>query len=170
MHISDFTNLQYESLWQEIITSIKQIGRTKWRNKMKNIYAAFTIWNPKSTVTYKCGQVVLSRKSVYFDISHLILLFSFLLLYSYLLFTVIFMYNALHFQTFIFTLYVPCFPFSLIDNNWKWVLLIKRVIFFEPQKYYFALFNFLKKATFRRTLFWLWSALWNSTSKITTLF
>ena len=41
LHISAPTNLLYESLWQEIITSIKQYGKTEIKHKMKNTYAAF---------------------------------------------------------------------------------------------------------------------------------
>ena len=48
-------------------------------NNKKYICCFFTIWNLKSAITYKCGRVVLSRISVYFSISKLILLFS----YSY---------------------------------------------------------------------------------------
>ena len=102
----------------------------------KYICCFFTIWNLKSAITYKCGRVVLSRTSVYFAISKLILLFS----YS-------FHDHALYFLTFIFTLYVPCF--FLIDHNRKQVLLIKWVIFFfEARIYFFAFFNFLKMVIF----------------------
>ena len=43
----------------------------------KCICCFFTIWNLKSAITYKCGRIVLSRTSVYFAISKLILLFSY---------------------------------------------------------------------------------------------
>ena len=102
----------------------------------KYICCFFTIWNLKSAITYKCGRVVLSRTSVYFAISKLILLFS----YS-------FHDHAIYFLTFIFTLYVPCFPFFLIDHNRKQVLLIKWVIFFLKLEYIFSLFS----------TFWKWS-------------
>ena len=39
-----------------------------------------------------------------------------------------------------FTLYVPCFPFFLIDHNQKQVLLVKWVIFFLKLKNIFLLF------------------------------
>ena len=91
--------------------------------------------------------VVLSRTSVYFAISKLMLLFS----YSF---------------------HVPCIILSnvLIDHNRKQVLLIKWVIFFsEAPKYFFALLNFLKVVIFTKLL-WRSSTLWNSTLKITILF
>ena len=72
----------------------------------------FTIWNLKIALKYKYGRVVLFRISVYFVISKLILLFSYF-----------FMHQALYLPTFIFTLYVPCFPFSVIDHNQKQVSL-----------------------------------------------
>ena len=51
LHISAATNLQYESLWQEIIMSIKQYGKMEIKNIMKNTYAAFfTIWNTRNNV------------------------------------------------------------------------------------------------------------------------
>ena len=76
LQISASTNLQYESLWQEIITSIKQYGKREIKNIMKNTYAYFfTIWNLKSAITHKCGRVILPRTSVYFTISKFILLF-----------------------------------------------------------------------------------------------
>ena len=78
LHISTPSNLQEESLWHDIMTSIKQYGKMKITNIMKNTYAAFfTIWNLSSAVTYKCGRVVLFLTSVYFAISQLILLFSY---------------------------------------------------------------------------------------------
>ena len=43
LYISAHTNLQYESLWQEIIMSIKQYGKTEIKNVIKNLYAAF-LW------------------------------------------------------------------------------------------------------------------------------
>ena len=64
LHINAPTNLQYASLWQEIITSIKQYGKTKIKNIMKNTCAAFL-------------SAILSRTSVYFVISKLILLFTY---------------------------------------------------------------------------------------------
>ena len=48
------------------------------------------------------------------------------------------MHHALYFRTIFFvTLYVPCFPFFLIDRNQKQVLLIKRVIIFLNLKIIF---------------------------------
>ena len=51
------------------------------------------------------------------------------------------MYHALSFPLFIFTLYIPCFPFFLIDHNQKQVLLIKWVIFFWSSGIYFRSFQ-----------------------------
>ena len=108
---------------------------------MKNRYAAFLI-------TCKCGWVVLFRTSVYFK---RILIF-----------------------------YVPCIIFchvyfyivrftSPFLFNWSQskasVINQMSQLFFEAQKYFFALFKMVKF-----TLFWRWSTLWNSTLKITTLF
>ena len=67
-----------------------------------------------SVLMHKCGQVVLFLTSVYFAISKLILLF----LCS-------FQVPCIILPTFIFTLYLPRFPFFLIDHNQKQVLLIK---------------------------------------------
>ena len=60
------------------------VYKTIWKNgnneyNEKYICCFFTIWNLKSTLTYKCGRVVLFFTSVYFAISKLILSFS----YSY---------------------------------------------------------------------------------------
>ena len=41
LHISAPTNLQHDSLWQEIITSIKQYRKTEIKDIMKTTYAAF---------------------------------------------------------------------------------------------------------------------------------
>ena len=72
LHISAPINLQYASLLQEIITSIKQYGKTEIKNIIKNTYVAFL-----SVITYKCGQVVLSRTSVYFVTEKLSFSYSF---------------------------------------------------------------------------------------------
>ena len=78
LHISTPSNLQEESLWHDIITSIKQYGKMEIKNIMKNTHAAFlTIWNLSSAVTCKCGRIVLFLTSVYFAIRQLILLFSY---------------------------------------------------------------------------------------------
>ena len=144
--ISLLLQISSESLRQEIITSISQYGKTEIKNNEKYIWCFFTIWNLKSAVTYKCGWVVLFLRSVYIAISKLILLFSHIL----------FMYHALYFPTFIFTMYATCFPFFLIDHNQKHMLLIKWVIFFLKDKnILFALFNFLKMVLFTMLL-WCW--------------
>ena len=154
MHISVPTNLQYASLWQEIITSIKQYGKTEIKNIMKNTYAAFL-----SAIAYKCGRVVLSRTSVYFVISKLILLFS----YS-------FHVPCIILSNVYFYIVRSMFPF-LFNRSQSKASVVNQMshLFFEAQKYFFALFNFLKMVIYR-TLFRRWSTLWNSTSKITTLF
>ena len=83
-----------------------------------------------SVLMYKCGQVVLFLTSVYFAISKLILLF----LCS-------FQVPCIILPTLIFTLYLPRFPFFLIDHNQKQVLLIKWVIFFWSSKTVFCFFQ-----------------------------
>ena len=110
-------------------------------------YYFITVWNLKSTITYKCGRVLLSHTSVYFAISKL-------LSYSF---------------------HVPCIILSNVcfyivrsDHSRKQVLLIKWIIFFWSSKIFFALFNFLEMVIYR-TLFRHWSTLWNSSFKITTL-
>ena len=112
-----------------------------WKNRNKEcnekyICCFFTIWNLISAITFKCGRVALFLASVYFAIRKLMLLFS----YS-------FHVPGLYFLTFIFTFYVPCFPFFLIDHNQKQVLLIKWVILFLKLKNTFLLF----------LTFWKWS-------------
>ena len=120
------------------------------------IFCFFTIWNLKSAITYNCGQVVLSRTSVYIAISKLILLFvySFHHTFCHYTFQCLFLIN-----------------FLLIDHNRKQVLLIKWVILFLNLKNsFFALFKFFKIVIFRNAVYRRWSALWNSTLKLTILF
>ena len=154
MHISAPTNLQYASLWPEIITSIKQYGKTEIKKIMENTYAAFL-----SAITYKCGRVVLSRTSVYFVISKLILLFSYSFHVPYIILSNVY-----------FCIVLSLFPF-LFNRSQPKASIVNQMshLFFEVQKYLFALFNFLKMVICR-TSFRRWSALWNSTFKITTLF
>ena len=158
MHISAPKNLQYESLWQEITTS-KQNGKTEVKNIMKNTYGAFfTTWNLKSAVTYKCRQLVLSCKSVYFVISKFILLFSHSFHVPCILLSSLYFYIVRSMFAFLF--------------NWSQskesVVNQMSHLFFETQKYFFALFNFLKMVIFTMLL-WRRSTLWNSTLKIKTL-
>ena len=154
MHISAPANLQYASVWQEIITSIKQSGKTEIKNIMKNIYAAFL-----SAITYKCGRVVLSRTSAHFVISKLILLFS----YS-------FHVPCIILSNFYFDIVSSMFLFPFNQSQSKASVVNQMShLFFQAQKYLFALFNFLKMIIYR-TLFRRWPTLWNSTFKITTLF
>ena len=70
--------------------------------------------------------------SIYFVISKLILFFW----YSFHVPCII-----LNPQTFIFTLYVPCPSFFLINHNQKQVLLIKWAIFFWSSKMFFCSFQ-----------------------------
>ena len=71
----------YKSSIRVIMTGNNNVYKTICKNgnkenNKKYICCFFTIWNLKSAITYKCGRVVLSRISVYFSISKLILLFS----------------------------------------------------------------------------------------------
>ena len=56
-------------------------------------------------------------------------------------FPILSMYHGLYFAAFIFTLYVPCFPFFLIEHKQKQVLLIKWVIFSWSSKMFFYFFQ-----------------------------
>ena len=60
---------------------------------------------------------------------------------SYCYFHILFMYHALYFPMFIFTLYAPCFPFFLINHNQKQVLLIKESSFFWSSRILFCFFQ-----------------------------
>ena len=62
------------------------------------------------------------------------------------------------------------FPF-LFNRSQSKASVVNQIshLFFEVQKYFFALFNFLIMVIFT-TLFRRWSTLWNSTLKITALF
>ena len=55
------------------------------------------------------------------------------------------MYHASYFPTFIFTSYVPCFPFFLIDHNQNYMLLIEWIIFFLKLKNVFCSFQLFEK-------------------------
>ena len=43
LHISTPTNLQYKSLWQDIVACIKQYGKMEIKNTVKNTHAGF-LW------------------------------------------------------------------------------------------------------------------------------
>ena len=154
LHISPPTNLQYASLWQEIITSIKQYGIMEIKNIMKNTYAAFL-----SAITYKRGRVVLSRTSAHFAISKLILLFSYSFNVPCIILSNVYFYI-------IRSMFL--FPFNRSQSKASVVNQMSH-LFFQAQKYFFGLSNFLKMVIYR-TLFRRWSTLWNSTFEITTLF
>ena len=69
------------SIWVTV-TGNNNVWKTIWKNGNKEcnekcICCFFTIWNLKSAITYKCGQVVLCRKSAYFAISKPIILISY---------------------------------------------------------------------------------------------
>ena len=140
MHISAPTYLQFKSLWQEITISVKRYGKT---NIMKSKYAVFLQYEILKPNNLQFGWVVLPHTSVYFAISKLILYFH-----------TLFMYHALYFPTFVFTLYIPCFPFFLIDHNWKQVLLIKWVIFFLKFKNFVLLSSTFLRMVIFTMLFW----------------
>ena len=114
---------------------------------MKRRNAAFLI-------TCKCGRV-LFRTSVYFAINKRILIFSYSLHVPCIIFCHVYFYIVRFISPFLF--------------NWSQskasVINQMSQLFFEAQKYFFALFKMVKF-----TLFWRWSTLWNSTLKITTLF
>ena len=123
------------------MTGNNNVYKTIWKNGNKEynekyICCFITIWNLISAKSHKCGRVVLFLTSVYFAISN-----------AYCYFPILFMYNALYFPTFIFTLYVPFYPFFLIDHNQKRMLLIKWVFFFWKLKNISLLFS----------TFWKWS-------------
>ena len=107
------------------MTGNSNIFKTIWKNGNKEhddkyVCCFFMIWNLIFAAKYKFGRLVLFFTSVNYAISQLTLIF----------FHVIFKlhFNVSYFSTFIFTLYIPCFPFFLIDHNQK-VLLIKWVTF-----------------------------------------
>ena len=153
MHISALTNLQYASLWHEIITSKKQYKNGN-KEYNKNTYAAFL-----SAITYKCGRLLLSCTSVYFVISKLILLLSYSLHVSCIIHSNVYFYIVRSMFSFLFNR--PQSKASVVNQM--------ESLFFEAQKCFFALFNFSKMVIYI-TLFRRWSTLRNSTFKITTLF
>ena len=146
------------------MTGNNNVYKTIWKNEDKEydekyICCFITIWTLKSAVTYKCARVVLFLTSVYFAISKLILLFSYSFHVPCIILSNVYFYIVRSMFRFLF--------------NWSQskASVVNQIshVFFEAQKYFFALFNFLKMVTFR-TLFWRWSVLWNSTLKITALF
>ena len=116
------------------------VYKTIWKNGNKEynekyLWCFFTKWNLKSAISYKCGRVVLFLTQVYFSITKLILLFSYCSHVPCIIISKVYYYIVL-----------SMFPFVF---NWSQskvqVLLIKWVhLCFEAQKYFFALFNFLK--------------------------
>ena len=119
MHISAPTNHQKELPWQEILTCIKQYGKTEIKNTMKNTYAVF--------LRYEILKVQWRINVVEYCYS----LYQFILPSenSYCYFHIVFMCLALYFP--MFTLHIPCFPFLsfflklkniflLFSTFWKW--------------------------------------------------
>ena len=140
------------------------VYKTIWKNGKKEynekyISYFFTIWNLRSTITYKCGRVVLFLTSVYFGISKLILFFWYSFHVSWIIRSNVYFYIVR-----------SMFPFLF---NWSQsrASVVNQMShpFFEAQEYFFAFFNFLKMVIFT-TQFWRWSRLWNLTLKITALF
>ena len=141
-----------KSLKRVTMTGNNSIYKTTWKNGNKEynekyICRFFTIWNLVNTIAYKCGWVVLFLTSVYFAISKLILLFS----YYFHVPCIIILFNVC------FYIVHSMFPFLF---NWSQseasVVNQMSHLFFETQKYFFALFNFLKMVIFT-TLFRRWS-------------
>ena len=103
---------------------------------MKNTYAIFL-----SAIAYKYGRVMLSRTSVSFVISKLIMLFS----------------HSFHVPSIILSnvyFYIVCSMFPFLFNRSQSKASVNQMshLFFEAQKYFFAFFNFLKMVI-DRTLF-----------------
>ena len=147
----------HKSLKGVTMTGNNNLHKTIWKNwnekyNEKYICCFFTIWNLKTTITYKCRRVVPFLTSVYFAISKLILLF----LYS-------FHVPCIILSNVYFYIVRSMFPFPF---NWSQskasVVNQMNHLFFKAQKYFFALFNFLKMAIF--------TTLWHSTLKITAFF
>ena len=133
----------YKSSTQATIGN-NNVYKTTWKNgnqeyNEKYIRYFFTIWNLKRTITYKCGRVVLSHTSAYFAISKPILLFS----YSFHIPSIIL-------SNVYFYIVRSIFPF-LFNRSQSTASIINQLShpFFEAQKYFFALFTFLKKVIFR---------------------
>ena len=128
--------------------TIRKNGNKEYNEKY--ICCFFTIWNLLSAIMHKCGRVVLFLTSVYFAIIKLILLFS----YSFHVLCIIL-------SNVYFYIVRSMFPFIV---NWSWskasvVNQMSHLFFFlEVQKYFFALFKFLKMVIFTK-LFRRWSKL-----------
>ena len=84
---------------------------------------------------------------------------------SYCYIHILFMYHALYFLTFIFTLASHVFFTFNRSQSKESVVNQMSQLFFRAQKYLLAVFNFLKMVIFT-TLFRRWSALWNSMLKL----
>ena len=90
---------------------------------MKTTYAAFL-----SQMTYKCGRVVLSRKSAYFIISKLIRLFSYSFYVPCIILSNVYFYIVRSMFTFLFN---PLQSKASFANQMSH-------LFLEAQKYFFA--------------------------------
>ena len=129
--ISLLLQISSESLWQEIIASTSQYGKTKIKDIMKNTWCFFTIWNLKSAVTYKYGWVLLFLRSVYIAISKLILLFSYSFHVPCIIFSNIYFHNVRYMFSFLF--YWSQSKASAVNQ--------KSHLFFEAQKYFVRSFQ-----------------------------
>ena len=134
----------YKCSIQVTMIENNNVYKTIWKNgnreyNEKYICCFFTILNPKRAITYKSGQVVLSHTSAYFAISKPILLFS----YSFHIPSIIL-------SNVYFYIVRSMFPF-LFNRSQSTASIINQLshLFFEAQKYFFALFKFLKGVTFR---------------------
>ena len=146
------------------MTRNNNVYKTIWKNRDKEynekyICCFFTIWNLKSAITYKCGRVVLLLTSVYFAISKLILLFS----YSFHVLCVTL-------SNVYFYIVRSMFHFLFNWSQSKASVVNQMSLFFETQKYFFALFKTFLYFVIFTMFFRRWSTLWNSTLKITPLF
>ena len=130
----------HKSSIRVIVTGNNNVYKTIFKNKNKEhnkkyIRCFFMIWNLKSAITFKCGQVVLSRTSVYFAINKLILLF----LYSFYVPCIIFSKVYVYFVH-------SMFPFLVNRSKSKASIANKMShLYFEAQKYFFAYFNLRPK-------------------------
>ena len=139
-----------------IVTRNNNVYKTICKNKNKE--HIFMIWNLKSAITFKCGQIVLSHTSVYFPINKLILLF----LYSFYVPCIIFSKVYVYFVR-------SMFPFLVNRSQSKASIVNKRVIFILKLKNIFLLIstyvqnniastlsNVETKTLIQRCKFWRW--------------
>ena len=126
LHISAPTNLQYKSLWEN------DMDNGNKEHNEKCICCFLTIWNLKNAITYKCGRVVLSHTLMYFAIS------TFILLIPYSFHVLCIILSKVWF-------YIVRSMFPFVVNQ------MSNLLFFEAQKYFFALIILLQMVTFTRS-------------------